>query len=114
MLIGFNYYSNGLFRHLDILVVFIDWLTSYNIYIYVYISQNFTVLSVFSGANSANASSQDQNGDGAESGNISRHQKRVQAAAAAASIYQKSFVYPSPSTLTWYTLYNNCCHFMTY
>ncbi|XP_024985193.1 ERAD-associated E3 ubiquitin-protein ligase HRD1B-like isoform X2 [Cynara cardunculus var. scolymus] len=53
------------------------------------------------GANSANTSSQDQNGDGAGSGNISRHQKRVQAAAAAASIYQKSFVYPSPSTLTW-------------
>ncbi|KAJ9555888.1 hypothetical protein OSB04_010502 [Centaurea solstitialis] len=53
------------------------------------------------GANSANSSSQDENGDGAGSGNISRHQKRVQAAAAAASIYQKSFVYPSPSTLTW-------------
>lgn len=82
--------------------------------IYIYILQNFTVLIVFSGANSANASSQDQNGDGAESGNISRHQKRVQAAAAAASIYQKSFVYPSPSTLTWYALHHNCCHFMTY
>lgn len=53
------------------------------------------------GANSANTSSEDQNGDGAGSGNISQHQKRVQAAAAAASIYQKSFVYPSPSSLTW-------------
>lgn len=53
------------------------------------------------GANSANTSSQDQTDDGAGSGNISRHQKRVQAAAAAASIYQKSFVYPSPSSLTW-------------
>ncbi|CAI9289090.1 unnamed protein product [Lactuca saligna] len=53
------------------------------------------------GANSATTSSQERNGDGAESGNISRHQKRVQAAAAAASIYQKSFVYPSPSSLPW-------------
>lgn len=53
------------------------------------------------GANSATTTSQDRTGGGAESGNISRHQKRVQAAAAAASIYQKSFVYPSPSSLTW-------------
>lgn len=53
------------------------------------------------GTNSANASSQDRTGDGVGSGNMSRHQKRVQAAAAAASIYQKSFVYPSPSSLTW-------------
>lgn len=35
--------------------------------------------------------------------NISQHQARLQAAASAASIYQKSFVYPSPSTLLWYT-----------
>uniref|UniRef100_A0A251UAB4 RING-type E3 ubiquitin transferase n=2 Tax=Helianthus annuus TaxID=4232 RepID=A0A251UAB4_HELAN len=53
------------------------------------------------GANSENASSQDQNGDAPGDGNISRHQKRVQAAAAAAAIYQKSFVYPSPTALTW-------------
>lgn len=54
------------------------------------------------GANSSNTSPQDQTGDAAGSGNISRQQKRVQAAAAAASIYQKSFVYPSPSSsLTW-------------
>lgn len=53
------------------------------------------------GTSSATTSTQERTGDGAESGNISRHQKRVQAAAAAASIYQKSFVYPSPSTLTW-------------
>ncbi|KAL8532448.1 hypothetical protein ACS0TY_008882 [Phlomoides rotata] len=33
--------------------------------------------------------------------NISQHQARLQAAASAASIYQKSFVYPSPSTLLW-------------
>ncbi|KAJ0615624.1 putative transcription factor C2H2 family [Helianthus annuus] len=53
------------------------------------------------GANSANTSSQDRTGDSAGNGNISQHQKRVQAAAAAASIYQKSFVYPSPISLTW-------------
>lgn len=53
----------------------------------------------------ANASSQDRTGDGVGNGNLSRDQKRVQAAAAAAYIYQKSFVYPSPSSLTWYALY---------
>ncbi|KAL4592649.1 hypothetical protein LXL04_005652 [Taraxacum kok-saghyz] len=55
------------------------------------------------GANSATTSTQDRTGGdgGAESGNISRHQKRIQAAAAAASIYQKSFVYPSPTSLSW-------------
>nr|GEX55447.1 ERAD-associated E3 ubiquitin-protein ligase HRD1B-like [Tanacetum cinerariifolium] len=52
------------------------------------------------GANLSNTSPQDQTGDAAGSGNISRQQKRVQAAAAAASIYQKSFVYPLPSSLT--------------
>ncbi|KAI3687386.1 hypothetical protein L1987_81081 [Smallanthus sonchifolius] len=62
------------------------------------------------GANSENTSPQNQNGDAAGDENISRHQKRLQAAAAAASIYQKSFVYPSPSTLTWssgYALHPN-------
>lgn len=39
---------------------------------------------------------------GVDNGNISQHQARLQAAAAAASIYEKSFVYPSPSTLAWY------------
>ncbi|KAK9079814.1 hypothetical protein SSX86_001487 [Deinandra increscens subsp. villosa] len=62
------------------------------------------------GVNSENTSSQDQNRDAARDENMSGHQKRVQAAAAAASIYQKSFVYPSPSTLTWssgYALHPN-------
>ncbi|KAK9072070.1 hypothetical protein SSX86_008502 [Deinandra increscens subsp. villosa] len=57
------------------------------------------------GVNSANTSSQHRTDDGAGNGNISRLQKRVQAAAAAASIYQKSFVYPSPSSLTWSSEY---------
>ncbi|KAL2545601.1 ERAD-associated E3 ubiquitin-protein ligase [Forsythia ovata] len=33
--------------------------------------------------------------------NITQHQARLQAAASAASIYEKSFVYPSPNTLVW-------------
>ncbi|KAK8695539.1 hypothetical protein V6N13_000692 [Hibiscus sabdariffa] len=33
--------------------------------------------------------------------NLSRHQARLQAAAAAASIYEKSYVYPSANTLVW-------------
>lgn len=32
---------------------------------------------------------------------VSQHQSRLQAAAAAATIYEKSFVYPSPNTLMW-------------
>nr|GEZ56717.1 ERAD-associated E3 ubiquitin-protein ligase HRD1B-like [Tanacetum cinerariifolium] len=62
---------------------------------------NTTQSEQFAGANLSNTSPQDQTGDAAGSGNISRQQKRVQAAAAAASIYQKSFVYPLPSSLTW-------------
>lgn len=33
--------------------------------------------------------------------NLSHHQARLQAAAAAAAVYEKSFVYPSPNTLVW-------------
>ncbi|KAI4320103.1 hypothetical protein MLD38_033616 [Melastoma candidum] len=33
--------------------------------------------------------------------NLSRHKARIQAAVAAAAVYEKSFVYPSPNTLTW-------------
>ncbi|KAJ9185569.1 hypothetical protein P3X46_005187 [Hevea brasiliensis] len=39
--------------------------------------------------------------------NLSQHQTRLQAAAAAATVYEKSFVYPSANTLVWspgYTL----------
>lgn len=52
------------------------------------------------GASSATTSPQNQTSEGAESGNITRNQKRIQAAASAAAIYQKSFVYPSPNS-TW-------------
>ncbi|XP_073130263.1 ERAD-associated E3 ubiquitin-protein ligase HRD1B-like isoform X2 [Henckelia pumila] len=40
-------------------------------------------------------------GDGVANDNVSQHQARLQAAAAAAAIYEKSFVYPSPNTLMW-------------
>lgn len=41
--------------------------------------------------------------------NLSHHQARLQAAAAAASIYEKSFVYPSANTVVWYG--PSFCHF---
>ncbi|XP_075495494.1 ERAD-associated E3 ubiquitin-protein ligase HRD1B-like isoform X1 [Primulina tabacum] len=44
-------------------------------------------------------------GVGVANDNVSQHQSRLQAAAAAASIYEKSFVYPSPNTLMWSTGY---------
>lgn len=33
--------------------------------------------------------------------NLSGHQARLQAAAAAASVYERSYAYPSASTLIW-------------
>ncbi|XP_059667387.1 ERAD-associated E3 ubiquitin-protein ligase HRD1B-like isoform X2 [Cornus florida] len=53
------------------------------------------------GTGTASASSQALTGGGAANNNISQHQARLQAAAAAASIYEKSYVYPSASTLAW-------------
>ncbi|KAG2700883.1 hypothetical protein I3843_06G018200 [Carya illinoinensis] len=40
-------------------------------------------------------------GSGVAGDNLSQHQTRLQAAAAAASIYEKSYVYPSANTLVW-------------
>ncbi|XP_023888285.1 ERAD-associated E3 ubiquitin-protein ligase HRD1B [Quercus suber] len=40
-------------------------------------------------------------GNGMAGDNLSQHQARLQAAAAAASIYEKSYVYPSANTLVW-------------
>ncbi|XP_054792689.1 ERAD-associated E3 ubiquitin-protein ligase HRD1B-like [Prosopis cineraria] len=48
------------------------------------------------GTNTGN-SSQAEGGSGVATDNLSRHQARLQAAAAAAAMYEKSFVYPSPS-----------------
>ncbi|KAK4351074.1 hypothetical protein RND71_030387 [Anisodus tanguticus] len=47
---------------------------------------------------SGRSAAQSSQGDTAPSNNISQHQARIQAAAAAAAVYQKSFVYPSVPT----------------
>lgn len=53
------------------------------------------------GAASTSTSSQGSSDVGSAGSNLSGHQARIQAAAAAASIYEKSFVYPSTNTLAW-------------
>ncbi|KAL0372495.1 UNVERIFIED_CONTAM: ERAD-associated E3 ubiquitin-protein ligase HRD1A [Sesamum calycinum] len=61
----------------------------------------------FSRTSTPGTPSQGSVGDRVANDNVSHHQARLQAAAAAASIYEKSFVYPSPNTLMWspgYTL----------
>ncbi|KAL7148934.1 hypothetical protein ABFS83_05G006400 [Erythranthe nasuta] len=50
------------------------------------------------GTTAPSTSSPSSAGNSASNNNISQHQIRLQAAAAAAAIYEKSFVYPSPST----------------
>ncbi|KAI4340806.1 hypothetical protein MLD38_025609 [Melastoma candidum] len=53
-------------------------------------------------ATAAMGSSSQGQADGELNGNnLSRHQARIQAAGAAAAVYEKSFVYPSRNTLTW-------------
>ncbi|GAA0143804.1 ubiquitin-protein ligase [Lithospermum erythrorhizon] len=53
------------------------------------------------GSNSSNSSPQGSNREGTVDDSISQHQRRLQAAAAAASIYERSFVYPSANSVTW-------------
>lgn len=53
----------------------------------------------------AGTSSHASSSDGVANGNINLHQARLQAAASAASVYGKSFVYPSASTPMWYALF---------
>ncbi|XP_030529835.1 ERAD-associated E3 ubiquitin-protein ligase HRD1B-like [Rhodamnia argentea] len=53
------------------------------------------------GAASTSTSSQGSSDVGLAGNNLSGHQARIQAAAAAASIYEKSFVYPSTNALVW-------------
>lgn len=67
--------------------------------------QTLTNFSVGTGTSATGTSSQGSVSAGEANGNISQHQARLQAAASAASMYQKSFVYPSPSTLAWYALF---------
>ncbi|OVA18460.1 zinc finger protein [Macleaya cordata] len=52
------------------------------------------------GMGAASTSTQGSAG-GATNDNLSQHQARIQAAAAAASIYEKSYVYPSTNTFVW-------------
>ncbi|KAL3524525.1 hypothetical protein ACH5RR_017359 [Cinchona calisaya] len=53
------------------------------------------------GTSTAGTSSHASSSNGVTSGNINQHQARLQAAAAAASVYGKSFVYPSASVPMW-------------
>ncbi|KAK9272194.1 hypothetical protein L1049_002565 [Liquidambar formosana] len=53
------------------------------------------------GAATASTSTQGSVGGGVADSNLTQHQARLQAAAAAASIYERSYVYPSPNTLVW-------------
>ncbi|KAJ7949860.1 E3 ubiquitin ligase [Quillaja saponaria] len=48
-----------------------------------------------------NITNTEASGGGTTSDSLSRHQARLQAAAAAASIYEKSYVYPSANSLVW-------------
>lgn len=57
-----------------------------------------------SGTGAVSTPSQPATGDGIANDSISQHQARLKAAAAAASIYERSFVYPSANTLVWYAL----------
>ncbi|KDP21781.1 hypothetical protein JCGZ_00568 [Jatropha curcas] len=52
------------------------------------------------GTGTASTGAQGSVGNGQDD-NLSQHQARLQAAAAAAAVYEKSFVYPSPNTLVW-------------
>ncbi|PSS32924.1 ERAD-associated E3 ubiquitin-protein like [Actinidia chinensis var. chinensis] len=53
------------------------------------------------GAGIGSTPHQSSTGDGVANDIVRRHQARLQAAAAAASIYEKSFVYPSINTSAW-------------
>lgn len=56
------------------------------------------------GTGTASTPSQSSSGDGEVNDIVRQHQARLQAAAAAASIYGRSFVYPSVDTFTGYAL----------
>lgn len=53
------------------------------------------------GTGTSNSSAQGSSSTDVAGDNLSHHQARVRAAAAAASIYEKSYVYPFASTLAW-------------
>ncbi|CAL5405571.1 unnamed protein product [Camellia sinensis] len=62
------------------------------------------------GTGTASTPSQNPTGDDVANNTISQHQTRLQAAAAAASIYERSFVYPSANTLVWWVARNYFCY----
>ncbi|CAA0825532.1 ERAD-associated E3 ubiquitin-protein ligase HRD1A [Striga hermonthica] len=53
------------------------------------------------GTSSTDASSVGSNVNGVANNNVSQHEARLKAAASAAALYGKSFVYPSPNALMW-------------
>ncbi|XP_022984215.1 ERAD-associated E3 ubiquitin-protein ligase HRD1B-like [Cucurbita maxima] len=53
------------------------------------------------GTGTTSSSAQGTSDTGVANDNLSHHQARVRAAAAAASVYEKSYVYPCASTLVW-------------
>ncbi|CAL5408073.1 unnamed protein product [Camellia sinensis] len=62
------------------------------------------------GTGTASTPSQNPTGDDVANNTISQHQTRLQVAAAAASIYERSFVYPSANTLVWWVARNYFCY----
>ena len=56
---------------------------------------------LWTGSGAASTSTQGPGGNVAED-SVSQHQARLQAAAMAASIYEKSYVYPYANTILWY------------
>lgn len=57
------------------------------------------------GSSTAGTSSQGPTVDGVPNDYVSQHQARLQAAASAAALYEKSFVYPSPNAVIRYRPY---------
>ncbi|KAJ0080578.1 hypothetical protein Patl1_23866 [Pistacia atlantica] len=56
---------------------------------------------IYLATGTGNSTATQSSADGSADNNLSQHQARLQAAAAAASIYGKSFVYPSPNSPVW-------------
>ncbi|KAE8697051.1 ERAD-associated E3 ubiquitin-protein ligase HRD1B [Hibiscus syriacus] len=63
--------------------------------------ENRTSSSDAQGQGSGTSSARQGSGGDMAGGNLTQHQVRLQAAASAASIYQRSYVYPSANTLVW-------------
>ena len=66
------------------------------------------------GAGTTSSSAQGTSDTGVANDNLSHHQARVRAAVAAASVYEKSYVYPCASTLVWYAFLLQTSHTRTH